>query len=394
MERSQRVGLVVVAVVLAAILGSLNSALEVQAAEYAVTDLTALWQNSGLFPEESGVWTATALNDRGQVVGSFEEHGTSVSHYALLWDEQDGLRELGNLGATASASVNINDSGQVVGCSSGYPFLWSDSTGMTSLGSLDPSRPRMLFTDERANDVNDQGVVVGWGRAHYYVPTAFVWTEEAGIRPIDGLADLVSNANAINSDGQVVGWCAARSSIARQNAFLWDSDSGVQSLPLLGDAAMQTDSYAYDINDLGDIIGGIYFLGEDSRHAVLWRDGDVIDLGNLGVDFAWANAINDRGVIVGHCDIVDATGDPGSHAFIWDQQHGMRDLNDLIEPMPDTVLFEALDINNNGWILATAGYADPVYLLKPVPEPSCTALLISVVLCLSLFFRARRMCAL
>lgn len=266
---------------------------------------------------------------------------------------------------------------------------------MTSLGTLGTPNERVFFNEELANDINDPGIVVGWGRTNTSTPgtspTAFIWTDEAGIRPIDGLAGLVSSANAINSVGQVVGYCGTEGFHATRTAFFWDDDSGVQLLPLLGDDAAGASSLAFDINDLGDIVGGVFFNEAPTQYAVLWRNGEVTDLGNLGVDIAWANAINDGGVIVGWSYAQDAFGDSEQHAFVWDEEHGMRDLNDLIDPPFSVELSLAIDINNSGWILATGEHGNGVYLLKPVPEPRSVALSLSAVLCLSFFLRVRHL---
>jgi probable HAF family extracellular repeat protein len=244
----------------------------------------------------------------------------------------------------------------------------------------------MFFNVESANDISDQGVVVGRGQADSDM--AFIWTEEGGIRPIDGLPEPVSSANAINNRGQIVGCCGTEGFNATRAAFLWDDDSGAQLLPLLGSDPAETSSDAWDINDRGDIVGGVFSEAGPPQYAVLWHNGEATDLGNLGVDIAWASAINDSGVIVGFSYAQDAFGDSEGHAFVWDEEHGMRDLNQLIDPPFSVELSNAVDINNDGWILATS-LGSRIYLLKPVPEPGSTVLFLSAVSCLSLRFRVR-----
>src|SRR2546426_797382 len=82
---------------------------------------------------------ATSINSAGSIAGtSGLAHG---AHRAVLWENAANVRALGALpGDTASESYAINDSGQVVGASSGpsgtHAWIWTDSGGMHSLGSL------------------------------------------------------------------------------------------------------------------------------------------------------------------------------------------------------------------------------------------------------------------
>ena len=59
------------------------------------------------------------------------------AQHAFIWDEANGMRDLGSLGGDSSA-VGINDSGTVVGWyvkGSGYRgFIWTEAGGMVDLG--------------------------------------------------------------------------------------------------------------------------------------------------------------------------------------------------------------------------------------------------------------------
>ncbi len=70
-----------------------------------------------------------------------------------------------------------------------------------------------------------------------------------------------------------------------------------------------------DLNNLGQIVG------TSANHAFLWENGATTDLGTLGGSLSVANAINDKGQVVG--ESTTASGE--KHAFLWD--HGvMKDL--------------------------------------------------------------------
>ena len=84
-------------------------------------------------------------------------------------------------------------------------------------------------------------------------------------------------------------------------------------------------------------------------HAVVWKDGQIIDLGTFGGTLSYANALNDRGQVVGFAlngkadsfitassdfDVNCGTGDvPGQmRAFVWQEGRGLRALGTLGGP--------------------------------------------------------------
>jgi hypothetical protein len=96
-----------------------------------------------------------------------------------------------------------------------------------------------------------------------------------------------------------------------------------------------------------------------AKHAVLWENGGVIDLGNLGAQ--WWNtptAINQRG------DIVGFAGDPAFvegdilHAFMWTREDGIRHLKPLRNRTPEHVDSEAYDINERRQVVGVSCDAD------------------------------------
>jgi uncharacterized membrane protein len=91
---------------------------------------------------------------------------------------------------------------------------------------------------------------------------------------------------------------------------------------------------------------------------VLWENGTVTDIGNLGAE--WWNtptAINQRG------DVVGFAGDPASvdgplHAFIWTREDGIRHLKPLQHQVPEHVDSEAYGINEARQVVGVSCDAD------------------------------------
>ncbi len=101
---------------------------------------------------------------------------------------------------------------------------------------------------------------------------------------------------------------------------------------------------AFAINDRGQVVG----VGGLNNHAFLWQDGTMADLGTLG---GWSEAygINDRGQVVGTS--TTASG-PVSHAFLW-QDGTMTDLGIL----PGGRYSWASAINDRGQVVGLNGAA-------------------------------------
>src|SRR5215469_969559 len=75
--------------------------------------------------------------------------------------------------------------------------------------------------------------------------------------------------------------------------------------------------------------------------AVVWREGQIIDLGTLGGNQSAANAVNDRGQVAGFSTnavpdplsflyfILGSSNGTQTRAFLWDKHSGMQDLGTL-----------------------------------------------------------------
>jgi probable HAF family extracellular repeat protein len=193
---------------------------------------------------------AYGINDAGQIAGHTRTGGVSR---AFLYNS-GSFQDLGTLGGAESQSWGINSHAQVVGWatnSAGLPraFLYSGTGPMQDLGTLGG-------TTSGARDINDLGQVVGSSAISDGTFHAFLWS---GSGPMQDLG--AGFATAINNRGQIV----ANSSVMGSNhAFVYLGDGLMQDLNgLIDPASGWTLSNAFDINDLGQIVGeGISPSGE------------------------------------------------------------------------------------------------------------------------------------
>jgi probable HAF family extracellular repeat protein len=99
------------------------------------------------------------------------------------------------------------------------------------------------------------------------------------------------------------------------------------------------------INDAGQMIGTCSIQG--GSHAFLYDGtGHYTELGNLGIDSTSASGLNDWGDVVGSAPVACCD---SPHAFVYEKDLGMRDLNTLIDADSGWLtLYSATAINNSG----------------------------------------------
>ncbi len=274
----------------------------------------------GAFGSQLG--SATGINDAGQICGYLVADGDSTISVVVNADGSsttfDPLR-----GDLRSEAHGINNLGQVVGISSGatvnHAFIRSAS------GAMELLAPLVTEKGAAANALNDLGLIVGSGETESRnARHAVRWShKDKGIME-DHPTDLgvlpggnYSEATAINRHGQIVGYSETASGTGTaERAFLYD-ENATPKLQGLGFFQFGVTSWAYGINDSGQIVGSFSGGGGTGFHAFLITDGVMKDLNGLvpphsGWLLISANAINASGQIAGYG--ANPEGEP--HAFL------------------------------------------------------------------------------
>ena len=280
----------------------------------------------------------------------------------------NGLKiDLGTLGGKNSWTNygGINDRGEAVGlaetavpdpngediCGFGThltcrPFLWK-SGHMKAL-------PTLGGNNGQASAINKHGQVVGFaengmvdstcppGDPNNRIDLPVLW-ENGKAHPLPTVGiDPDGIAYGINNLGQATGYSGT---CTFPSAVLWENGT-VTELPDLGSPG----SLGNAINDLGQIAG----QGVDADGNVvgaLWQNNTATSLGLLPGDVSsLAEGINNLGQIVG--SNTDSHGD-WSHAFIY-QNGVMTDLNTLFPASSNLYATMANEINDRGQISGMA----------------------------------------
>jgi len=277
------------------------------------------------------------VNDRGWVTGDANLAGDQTEHGFLF---RDGVMvDLGTLGGlNSSVSFPVKDARGLV-------------TGVAQTATFDPLREF-------------------WGSGFFCTSMNCAGFEnlEVGFRWQDGvmtaLPTLGGNngaAQGVNNRGQVVG--VAETAIQDPScslpqeldfeAVIWGPKPGqIQVLPPFpGDSV----AAALAINDNGQVVGisgvcqvpSVFFPGF-GVHAVLWQHGTISEPAGppmRGTMSNSANAINNRGQVVGESNLPD---DSATHAFLL-EKGVLTDLGTL----PGDLNSTANDINSKGQVVGT-----------------------------------------
>jgi len=343
--------------------------------EYDIVDLTQV--AGGLFG------AGYRLNEAGRAVGyTAFDPDAYLPDNAMMWD--DGIPSwLGFLpGDNRSTAMGVNEAGMVVGVSSYYyveqvghqdriydfPKAAIFQQGyVVNLNDQVTGGPALWL--EEARDVSDAGLIVGTGKYEDGPRRGYVFdggvVTDIGIIGASDQGTRHSYAYAINNHGQVVGeydsplWPEDN---GHRHAFVWERGvmTDLHHAPGIGGLA----SRAMDVNDWGWIVGEAQWDVSRQEEPTVWRGGVPELLGNLGYAGGIVLGVSNRGEMVG------ITFKEGGlpRAVIW-RDGEVVDLTELI-PQDEgwAFLTHAWDITEDGRIVGVGqrnGAWDQVYMLVP-----------------------------
>jgi probable HAF family extracellular repeat protein len=337
---------------------------------------------------DNGSASSLQIGDQGHVIGQGVDttRGQDPEYFGFVWDPQLGLCDLG----WGRWPTSVNEQGLVGGMDmadedSWQAFLWGSGTGLQDLGvPTDWS----TFTLAAVNDAGQfAGTAENGGVDDIEPSEAFVWDpttgwtgfgRDSGVQDLNGTGQVLVNVGGsdeaesdhdlylwtpgdpphdlgsgyygmLNERGQAV-WSTFTLTAGREQTYLWDPVTATREKVAVG--------HAYGLNDRGQVVGE---SGTPDRpRAFVWNAQDgLTELGHLpGAEWSTARGINSQGQVVGY----SGTGPPGDrglhgswfHAFVWDQEAGMRDLGTLGESDNS----EAVAINDRGHVVGWSGKSD------------------------------------
>ncbi|WIT13262.1 PEP-CTERM sorting domain-containing protein [Paucibacter sediminis] len=330
--------------------------------------------------------SAAAINNAGQIVGVAYTPG-NVERRATRWSGSSAI-DLGTLGGTDSWATDINDAGQVVGAAfltgnTGQRATLWNGTQATDLGVLGGASSSLAYA------INNAGQVVGSSYIAPFAPRHAVVWNGATITDLGSFSGPAGNswATGINDLGQIVGGASGGGS--PYGAFVWNG--GAASF-----LSVDLSEQAKAINNLGQVTGVTYLLGDGTLHGVVWSGAATIDLPPLaGMTLSRGNAINNAGQVVGDSEGINMPG----RATLWVDSKAI-DLNTFLDPALASagwVLETANGINDSGSVVGrarnvlTEQYRGYLLAVTAVPEPSAYVLMLLGLAGLALLARNGRL---
>jgi probable HAF family extracellular repeat protein len=280
---------------------------------------------------------ARALSDRGHVAGfhllSFEQTRP------FSW--RAGQLTYPPIDHPSGGVQDVNDHGDAIGVVGDDAFGGTQVVGWVD-GALVTPPPGVRLSPSFAfprvlNNRNEAAVDLIVDGLHQ----AAVWDLDTNeVTPLGTLGGLGSSVAAINEAGDVTGTSDTVSEAG--HAFLWRRGT-MTDLGTLGG----TSSMPVAINDRGHVTGTSTVAGSGPAQAFLWRDGRMEELPSLGGTAGWPVSspadINNRGQVVGN----STTPDGASHAVLW-QDGEVVDLSAALDPVQPAFV---VDVNDRGQVL-------------------------------------------
>ena len=257
---------------------------------------------------------AVGINNSGQIAGMSAAKGDPR---AYLWSKG----KMNYLDQSFSSASALNDRGQIIGRST-YAFVWEKGK-MTDLGTLGGRGSSLNSAGTYAGAINNQGQIVGWSTTAAGDQHAFLW-QNGKMTDLGTLGGRASGAYLINGRGQIAGWSDTGAVDANdrpiKHASLWQNGKVTDLGTLGGETNVSSHerlSSAYAMNERGLIVGESQ-TKSGASHAFVWQNGKIVDLGTLGGKESGSWAINNHNQVVGWA----TTKNGQQHAVLWTLRSG------------------------------------------------------------------------
>lgn len=326
---------------------------------------------------EIGEGAVRTVSGDGRVVIGSGTHSSWDGHRGWLWTREDGIKPLPSAFPDGNSMYPIAisfDGSMIVGNerSSGNPHAvrWTQQTG-TVIFDLNGQ-----FEGSMAGNVTSAGIVAGRGLISGNQPgTPVQWTDAGGLEVLDELP-LVREPLLVSDDGTAIAGSTAR--LGSQSAFVWNGRDGIVHLGVL---PHKDHSSVNDLSADGTVVVGQSGVDVLDRTPEAFRWTPETGMEGLGAlpghtGGSDAQAVTADGTVI----VGNSAGVPHLHhrfnyerakPFVWDEHHGMRDLEQLLRTdhgMSDLPpLRWTRGISDDTKTLVGASWA--IYLDKPLIRP-------------------------
>ncbi len=338
---------------------------------------TGSFQGVGDLPGDKFFSRAFGVSDDGTTVVGFSIDASSSHGQAFRWTQEDGIVGLGYLDGAAnswSTAYGISSDGSIVvgtgnnASSDWEAFRWTEADGIVGLGTLGG-------TSSKGSGVSSDGsVIVGWATHSVGVNLGFRWTEADGMVALLG----TSAANDVSADGSVVvGYSMLPGS--NREGYQWTKATG----PIFFGSS---DSIGEAVSADGSVVVGRWEK-DNNENAYRWTQATgLVSLGHLpGHSKSHAYDVSSDGsLVVGYSQAWSSGYMLEQKAFIWDAEHGMRSLQDVLSneygmDLTGWSLTIATAISPDGQTIVGRGHnpnGDLEGWIATIPEPATLSLLV------------------